>query len=250
MRASGWCWRRPSPPAEPPSRPGASTPGHQRRRGRRHRRGRRDQQLPALRRCPRRRPARSRRRSARRSTTRSCTASRRPAAILREGDLLSIDAGCILDGWHSDSAVSVHVGDRPPSMEEVDLITACERAMWAGIAAAGPHGRLGDVSWAIEQLRRRSAAPGRPALRVGRRIRRARHRHRHAHGAVRGQPGQAGQGPAAGARHGAGHRADDHPRPAGDRASCPTAGPWSPGTAPAPRTSSTPSPSPRTASAC
>ncbi len=71
-----------------------------------------------------------------------------PGRRLRDGDLLSIDAGCILDGWHSDSAITVHVG-AAPSMEEVDLVTACETAMWAGIAAAGPHGRLGDVSWAI-----------------------------------------------------------------------------------------------------
>ena len=71
------------------------------------------------------------------------------STILREGDLLSIDAGCILDGWHSDSAVSVHVGEAP-SMEEVDLITACGLSMWAGIAAARAGGRLGDVSWAIE----------------------------------------------------------------------------------------------------
>src|ERR1700712_5180848 len=70
--------------------------------------------------------------------------------VLQEGDLLSIDAGCILDGWHSDSAVSVHVGE-PPSMEEVDLIAACDRAMWAGIAAAHANGRLGDISAAIEQ---------------------------------------------------------------------------------------------------
>src|SRR5664279_1804335 len=70
--------------------------------------------------------------------------------ILREGDLLSIDAGCVLDGWHADSAISVHVGT-PPSMAEVDLIAACDLAMWAGIAAARPGGRLGDVSAAIEQ---------------------------------------------------------------------------------------------------
>jgi len=69
--------------------------------------------------------------------------------ILATGDLLSIDAGCILDGWHADSAVSVHVGEAP-SMEEVDLIAACELAMWAGIATAGPDGRLGDLSWAIQ----------------------------------------------------------------------------------------------------
>lgn len=69
--------------------------------------------------------------------------------VLAEGDLLAIDAGCILDGWHSDSAVSVHVGEAP-SMDEVDLLAATERAMWAGIAAAKAGGRLGDVSWAIE----------------------------------------------------------------------------------------------------
>ena len=75
--------------------------------------------------------------------------------ILREGDLLSIDAGCILDGWHSDSAVSVHVGE-PPSMDEVDLIAACDRAMWAGISAARAGGRLGDVSYSIENSVARS----------------------------------------------------------------------------------------------
>jgi len=75
--------------------------------------------------------------------------------ILREGDLLSIDAGCILDGWHSDSAVSVHVGE-PPSMDEVDLIAACNRAMWAGISAARAGGRLGDVSFSIESSVARS----------------------------------------------------------------------------------------------
>src|SRR6185312_6362842 len=69
---------------------------------------------------------------------------------LVEGDLFSIDAGCILGGWHADSAVSLHVG-AAPSMEEVDLVAACERAMWVGISAARPNGRLGDISAAIEQ---------------------------------------------------------------------------------------------------
>lgn len=69
--------------------------------------------------------------------------------VLADGDLLSIDAGCILDGWHADSAISVHVGE-PPSMDEVDLIAATEAAMWAGIAAAATARRIGDISWAIE----------------------------------------------------------------------------------------------------
>jgi methionyl aminopeptidase len=74
--------------------------------------------------------------------------------ILRDGDLFSIDAGCVLDGWHADSAVSLHVGERPDSDQaapEVDLIAACERAMWVGIGAARANGRLGDISCAIEQ---------------------------------------------------------------------------------------------------
>ncbi len=77
--------------------------------------------------------------------------------VLVEGDLLSIDAGCVLDGWHSDSAVSVHVGE-PPSMAEVDLVNATELAMWAGIAAIRAGGRLGDVSWAIETSGDKSGA--------------------------------------------------------------------------------------------
>jgi methionyl aminopeptidase len=69
--------------------------------------------------------------------------------VLREGDVVSIDAGCILDGWHADSAVTLHVG-APPSMDEVDLITATTEAMWAGIAAAATAKRVGDISWAVE----------------------------------------------------------------------------------------------------
>ena len=77
--------------------------------------------------------------------------------VLLEGDMLSIDAGCILDGWHADSAVTVHVGE-PRSMAEVDLVTATELAMWAGIAAARLGGRLGDLSFAIEMSGEKSGA--------------------------------------------------------------------------------------------
>jgi len=77
--------------------------------------------------------------------------------VVLEGDMLSIDAGCILDGWHADSAVTVHVGE-PRSMAEVDLVTATELAMWAGIAAARVGGRLGDLSFAIEMSGEKSGA--------------------------------------------------------------------------------------------
>jgi len=75
--------------------------------------------------------------------------------VLKEGDLLSIDAGCILDGWHADSAVTLHVGE-PPSMDEVDLIAATTESMWAGIAAAATAKRVGDISWAVEMSVRAS----------------------------------------------------------------------------------------------
>jgi methionyl aminopeptidase len=79
--------------------------------------------------------------------------------ILRDGDLLSIDAGCVLDGWHSDSAISLHVGAPGPNAgAEVGLIEATEDAMWAGIAAARAGGRLGDISSAIETSTKRSGA--------------------------------------------------------------------------------------------
>src|SRR5882757_3652529 len=52
--------------------------------------------------------------------------------VLRSGDLLSIDCGAILNGWHGDSAVSVGVGEIDPADQA--LLDACEAAMWAGIA--------------------------------------------------------------------------------------------------------------------
>ena len=79
--------------------------------------------------------------------------------VLGSGDLLSIDAGCILDGWHSDAAFSLHVGEPPEGdagAAETDLITATRAAMRAGIAAIRPGGKLGDVSNAIQLSGQRS----------------------------------------------------------------------------------------------
>jgi methionyl aminopeptidase len=69
--------------------------------------------------------------------------------VLRAGDVLSIDCGAILDGWHGDSAVSVGVGEIDPGDQA--LLAACEAAMWAGIAAAVDGNRLGDISHAVEK---------------------------------------------------------------------------------------------------
>ncbi|MCT2586744.1 type I methionyl aminopeptidase [Actinophytocola gossypii] len=67
---------------------------------------------------------------------------------LADGDLLTLDLAVSLDGVAADSAISFIVGDtRPP--ESVALIDATERALAAGIAAAGPGARIGDISHAI-----------------------------------------------------------------------------------------------------
>src|SRR4051794_6760450 len=60
--------------------------------------------------------------------------------VLVAGDLISVDAGCSIDGWHADAAFTAHVGapDEDAGAAEVDLITAAHDAMWAGIAAIKP----------------------------------------------------------------------------------------------------------------
>jgi len=78
--------------------------------------------------------------------------------VLRAGDIISIDCGAILDGWHGDSAVSVGVGEIDP--RDQALLVACEDSMWAGLAAAVSGQRLGDVSHAIETSVRKSGKYG------------------------------------------------------------------------------------------
>ena len=67
---------------------------------------------------------------------------------LADGDLVSLDLAVLLGGIAADSAISFIVGDTKPP-ESVALIDATERALQAGIAAAGPGARIGDISHAI-----------------------------------------------------------------------------------------------------
>jgi methionyl aminopeptidase len=73
-----------------------------------------------------------------------------PRRRLADGDLVSVDIGCILDGWHADCARTWTVGSVPA--EARDLIDTTRRGMEAGIAAAVPGNRLGDVGFAIESV--------------------------------------------------------------------------------------------------
>jgi methionyl aminopeptidase len=71
---------------------------------------------------------------------------------LRDGDLLSVDCGATLDGWTGDAAISFCVGHT--SAANALLIQRTEGALQAGIAAAVPGARLGDISAAIGELGR------------------------------------------------------------------------------------------------
>jgi len=68
--------------------------------------------------------------------------------VLADGDVISIDCGAIVDGWHGDAAITVAVGDVPAELTE--LMRATEEAMWRGIAAARLGGRVTDISHAVE----------------------------------------------------------------------------------------------------
>ncbi|MFE7528837.1 type I methionyl aminopeptidase [Kitasatospora sp. NPDC057542] len=71
---------------------------------------------------------------------------------LRDGDLVSIDCGAVLDGWAGDSAVSFTVGTARP--EDTALIETTRRALEAGIAAAVVGNRIGDIAHAIGTVAR------------------------------------------------------------------------------------------------
>jgi methionyl aminopeptidase len=81
-----------------------------------------------------------------------------PREKLADGDLISIDFGAIVEGWHGDSAISVEVGE--VSSQVTALSAACEASMWDGVAAARPGGRLSDISHAVEMSVRRSGKYG------------------------------------------------------------------------------------------
>ncbi|MCX6422137.1 MAG: type I methionyl aminopeptidase [Actinobacteria bacterium] len=71
------------------------------------------------------------------------------ARVLSEGDLVSIDCGAIVDGWHGDAALSVPVGSVAPELLELSRVT--EQSLVAGIAAAVAGGHIGDIGYAVEQ---------------------------------------------------------------------------------------------------
>jgi methionyl aminopeptidase len=72
--------------------------------------------------------------------------------VLADGDLLSVDFACSVDGWVADSAISVVVGTADPA--DLALIKTTETALEAGIAAAVVGNKLGDIGFAIGEVAR------------------------------------------------------------------------------------------------
>ncbi|MBQ3079583.1 MAG: type I methionyl aminopeptidase [Clostridia bacterium] len=68
---------------------------------------------------------------------------------LKEGQLLSVDCGLILNGWQSDSAFSAPVGKA--SEEVMKLIRVTEECFWLAASAAREGNRLGDIGWAVQK---------------------------------------------------------------------------------------------------
>ena len=74
----------------------------------------------------------------------------RPTKRLREGDIVSIDCGAIVQGWHGDSAITVPVGDVAPELQR--LMAVCEESMWAVFQTARPGMRIRDLGTAVERV--------------------------------------------------------------------------------------------------
>jgi methionyl aminopeptidase len=69
--------------------------------------------------------------------------------VLHEGDIVSIDCGAIVEGWHGDAAFTMGVGAITDSAAR--LIEATDASLAAGIAAMQPGGRLSDIGAAVQR---------------------------------------------------------------------------------------------------
>ena len=70
--------------------------------------------------------------------------------VLHDGDLLKLDCGAIVEGFHGDSAISLPVGEASPEM--LKLVETTERALWAGIQEARVGNRSGDIGNAVQTV--------------------------------------------------------------------------------------------------
>jgi methionyl aminopeptidase len=71
-------------------------------------------------------------------------------ATLKEGDLVKLDCGAIVEGYHGDSAITLAVGEVDDAKR--GLVETTERAMWAGIEQARAGNRIGDIGAAVQEV--------------------------------------------------------------------------------------------------
>jgi methionyl aminopeptidase len=75
-----------------------------------------------------------------------------PKRVLRDGDIVSVDVGAVVDGWIADAAWTFPVGAVSPRIKE--LLDVTREALYRGIAASKAGNRIGDVGWTIESFAR------------------------------------------------------------------------------------------------
>lgn len=73
---------------------------------------------------------------------------------LKSGDIISIDVGATVDGWAGDNAWTYAVGNVAPDVKK--LLEVTEKSMWAGISAARPGNRLGDIGHAVQSVAKKA----------------------------------------------------------------------------------------------
>lgn len=83
-----------------------------------------------------------------------------PERVLKDGDVVSIDCGAIVDGWHGDAAVTVPVGEISAELRRLLEIT--EESLWQGLAVTRSGARLGDIGRAVETSARKAGKYGIP----------------------------------------------------------------------------------------
>jgi methionyl aminopeptidase len=80
-----------------------------------------------------------------------------PDVVVRDGDVISIDCGAIVEGYHGDAAITVPVGTVAPGV--LELLRVTEESLWHGMAAARLGGRLIDISRGVEGYIRSQSHP-------------------------------------------------------------------------------------------
>lgn len=78
--------------------------------------------------------------------------------VINAGDIVSIDCGAIVEGWHGDAAISILVGDVDPAVQQLSETT--QAAMWAGLTQARVGNRLSDIGHAVETCIKDAGAYG------------------------------------------------------------------------------------------